>query len=91
MVSDVVRIKFSDFTEAQFIDFMQKIFTANKNRAPDEVLDELLDQFRLITEHPDGSDLIYWPESEEQCTPEGITETVKKWREANGLPGFKFN
>ncbi|WP_192985459.1 bacteriocin immunity protein [Pseudomonas sp. EggHat1] len=83
--------KFADFTEAQFVDFMQQIFTANKNGTPDEILDELLDQFRQITEHPDGSDLIYWPESEEQCTPEGITETVKKWREANGLPSFKFN
>ncbi|MNH31526.1 Colicin-E7 immunity protein [compost metagenome] len=68
---------------------MREIFTANKNGTPDDVLDELLDQFRQITEHPDGTDLIYWPESEVQCTPEGITKTVKAWREANGLPGFK--
>ncbi|MEB0048830.1 MULTISPECIES: bacteriocin immunity protein [unclassified Pseudomonas] len=80
---------FSDYTEAQFIRLMQEIFTANNNGTPDDVLGELLDQFCKLAEHPDGTDLIYYPESEDQCTPEGITETVKKWREANGLPGFK--
>jgi hypothetical protein len=79
----------SDYTEAQFIRFMQEIFTANSNGTPDEILGELLDQFCELTEHPDGTDLIYWPEDETQCTPAGITETVKKWREANDLPGFK--
>lgn len=78
-----------DYTEAEFIRFMQEIFTANRNGTPDEVLDDLLDEFRRLTEHPDGSDLIYWPEDEAQCTPEGITKTVKEWRRANGLPGFK--
>ncbi|WP_025809715.1 bacteriocin immunity protein [Pseudomonas chlororaphis] len=78
-----------DYTEAEFIRFIQEIFTANGNGTPDEVLDDLLDEFRQLTEHPDGSDLIYWPEDEAQCTPEGITNTVKKWRRANGLPGFK--
>lgn len=79
----------TDYTESQFISFMKEIFTANSNGTPDEILDDLLVQFRKITGHPDGSDLIYYPESEEECTPEGITNIVKKWREANGLPGFK--
>lgn len=79
----------SEYTETQFTCLLQEIFTANRNGTPDEVLDELLDQFRAVTGHPDGSDLIYWPEDESQCTPEGITKTVKEWREANGLPGFK--
>ena len=84
-----MKMTMSDHTEAQFILFMQEIFTANNNGTPDEILDELLDQFRSLTEHPAGSDLIYWPEDESQCTPEGITKTVKEWREANGFPGFK--
>ncbi|SFQ10226.1 Colicin immunity protein / pyocin immunity protein [Pseudomonas sp. NFPP07] len=49
-----------DYTEAEFIRFMQEIFTANGNGTSDEVLDDLLDEFRRLTEHPDGSDLIYW-------------------------------
>nr|WP_298137077.1 bacteriocin immunity protein [uncultured Pseudomonas sp.] len=78
----------SDYTEAQFISFIKEIRAANKS-ASDEVMGELLEQFRLLTEHPDGTDLIYYPEPGADTSAEGITETVKKWREANGLPGFK--
>jgi hypothetical protein len=79
----------SDYTESEFIRFMQEIRTANKS-ASDEVLGELLEQFRQLTGHPDGSDLIYYPEDGADNSNEGITETVKKWRETNGLPGFKL-
>ncbi|MGY2442124.1 bacteriocin immunity protein [Pseudomonas sp. SDO52101_S400] len=77
----------SDYTEAEFIDFLNSVLAANTS--PDEILDPLLFEFERLSEHPAGSDLIYWPEDDAQCTPEGITETVKKWRAANGLPGFK--
>jgi len=78
----------SDYTEAEFLRFMQEIRTANKN-ASDDVLDPLLDLFCSITEHPDGTDLIYYPDEGVNNSNEGINETVKKWRAANGLPGFK--
>ena len=78
----------SYYTESEFIKVINEIFSANKG-APDEVLDPLLDEFERITEHPAGSDLIYYPEPGEDTSAEGITKTVKKWREANGLPGFK--
>ena len=78
----------SEDTEDQFISFMQEIFKANKG-APDEVLDPLLDEFERITEHPAGSDLIYYPEEGADNSAEGITHTIKSWRAANGLPGFR--
>jgi biotin synthase-related radical SAM superfamily protein len=83
-----MKTNFSDYTEAEFISFMQEIRAANKG-APDEVLDPLLSHFCDITEHPDGTDLIYYPEDGTDNSNKGITDTVKKWREANGLPGFK--
>jgi NADPH-dependent 7-cyano-7-deazaguanine reductase QueF len=79
---------FSDYTEAEFIQLMQKIRAANKN-APDEILDPLLKQFCEITEHPDGTDLIYYPEEGADNSNEGITKTVREWRATQGLPGFK--
>ncbi|WP_016676051.1 bacteriocin immunity protein, partial [Yersinia pestis] len=45
--------------------------------------------FTKITEHPSGSDLIYYPEDGADDSPEGILELVKKWRAENGKPGFK--
>ncbi|MGY2291873.1 bacteriocin immunity protein [Pseudomonas sp. SDO528_S397] len=83
-----MKTQFSDFTEAQFIRFMQSIRAANRE-ASDEVLDLLLSQFCSVTEHPDGTDLIYYPEEGADNSNEGITQTVKHWRETNGLPGFK--
>lgn len=78
----------SDFTEVEFITFINTVLAANTS--PDEILDPLLFEFERLSEHPAGSDLIYWPEDMSKTpTAESITETVKKWREANGLPGFK--
>ena len=82
-----MKSRLSDYTEAEFLSFLQEIRAANKN-APDEVLDPLLSHFCTITGHPDGTDLIYYPEDGADNSNEGIIETVKRWRAAQGLPGF---
>ncbi|NMT56124.1 bacteriocin immunity protein, partial [Vibrio parahaemolyticus] len=51
--------------------------------------DELLENFIAITEHPEGSDLIYYPENPEDGKSESIVRIVKEWRLSQGLPGFK--
>jgi hypothetical protein len=78
----------SDYSEREFIAFMEDIFRENEAETDDR-LDVLLNQFREITGHPDGTDLIYHCQSDAECTPERITQKVKSWRAANGLPGFK--
>ncbi|MDZ5604194.1 bacteriocin immunity protein [Pseudomonas sp. RP23018S] len=50
--------------------------------------DRLVDHFRTITEHPSGSDLIFYPEPGAEG-PDGIISEIKKWRAANGKPDFK--
>lgn len=77
----------SDYTEAEFLKFVQSVLAANTS--PDEILDPLLFEFVRLSEHPAGTDLIYWPEDMKQQTAEGITEIVKKWRSTHGLPSFK--
>lgn len=81
--------RISDYTREEFTTLVENIFEANRNGMSDEVLDELLDKFRALSEHPDGSDLIYWPEDESKCDPKGVVQAVQEWRAANGLPGFK--
>jgi len=78
----------TDYTEQQFVQFVEEIRKANKS-APGDVLGELLEQFCETTGHPDGTDLIYYPEDGADNSAEGITRAVKEWRAANGLPGFK--
>lgn len=84
----LLKEKFSDYTEAEFVQLLKDLF--KEDAAPtDELADALLLHFRKVSEHPAGSDLIYYPEEGADHSPEGITRTVKEWRAANGLPGFK--
>ncbi|MGE8067646.1 bacteriocin immunity protein [Pseudomonas sp. NPDC089569] len=78
----------ADFTETEFIGFMEEILAANK-ATTDDVLDNLLERFCEITGHPDGTDLIYYPEDGSSGSAEDVTRVVKEWRAAQGLPGFK--
>jgi len=78
----------TQYTEDEFKQFIEKIFKENAS-STDDNLDPLLDLFEEMTQHPDGSDLIYYPENEGDDTPERIVEIVKEWRASQGLPGFK--
>ena len=83
-----LKSSFSEYTEAEFLEFMETVFQENVAEA-DERLDMLLEHFEKITEHPEGTDLIYYAASDLDSTPEAITKKVKEWRAANGKPGFK--
>ncbi len=48
-----------------------------------------LEHFIKITEHPEGSDLIYYPEGNNDGSATAIIKEVKEWRAKNGKPGFK--
>ncbi|HDM8240573.1 bacteriocin immunity protein [Vibrio campbellii] len=78
----------TDFSEVEFLQFVEEIFKENVSDT-DDVLDKLLEQFEDITQHPDGTDLIYYPETPEDGTPENIVRIVKEWRLAQGLACFK--
>ena len=78
----------TDFTEDEFIAFMHKILAENVGPT-DDVLDVLLEEFCEITGHPDGTDLIYYPEADSSGSAEDVTRVVKEWRATQGLPGFK--
>lgn len=77
-----------DFTESEFVAFLRELFREDESGTDDRA-DKLLLHFRGLAGHPSGSDLIYYSESDADCTPERITQIVKEWRAANGLPGFK--
>ncbi|HAH8845132.1 TPA: bacteriocin immunity protein, partial [Escherichia coli] len=76
------------YTEAEFIELMKEIDKENVAETDDK-LDLLLNHFEQVTEHPDGTDLIYYAASDAESTPEAITKKIKEWRAANGKPGFK--
>lgn len=77
----------SDFTESEFLDFVTGI-CKDRYATEAEHIEAVL-TFEKISEHPSGSDLLYYPEPGVDNTPAGIVKTIKEWRAANGKPGFK--
>lgn len=81
-----MRLSISDYTEADFIELLQRIIGNTESEAEEN---RLVQHFNNLCGHPAGSDLIFYPEPGADDSPEGITKTVKAWRAANALPGFK--
>ncbi|HCM9617991.1 TPA: bacteriocin immunity protein [Enterobacter cloacae subsp. cloacae] len=76
----------SELSRNEFIELIAEIISAEGGERHQ---DELLEQFIELSEHPSGSDLIYYPEPGEQATPEAIADKVQEWRKTNGKPGFR--
>ncbi|MCP1495400.1 DNA-binding transcriptional ArsR family regulator [Pseudomonas migulae] len=88
----IFKERLEDYTEAEFLAFLQgfSLFPEGLHGKALEVhLDRLLEHFLVITEHPDGSDVIFYPKEGQEDSPEGILKEVKEWRAANNKPGFK--
>ncbi|WP_219854593.1 bacteriocin immunity protein [Pseudomonas japonica] len=54
----------------------------------DSRLDELVLEFERISEHPEGSNLMFWPKPGADTSINGIIAEVERWRLENGLPGL---
>ena len=66
---------------------MMDIFDGSARTEGEDI--KMVLEFRRLTEHPDGSDLIYYPREDREDSPAGVVQEVKQWRAANGKPGFK--
>ncbi|EME2277345.1 bacteriocin immunity protein [Salmonella enterica] len=76
----------SDYTEAEFKKIIEVIINCEGD---EKTQDDNLEFFIRVTEHPSGSDLIYYPEGDNDGSTEAIIKEIKEWRAANGKPGFK--
>ncbi|MFI8398294.1 bacteriocin immunity protein [Pseudomonas sp. Choline-02u-1] len=80
------KLMISDMSEEQFLHFVQKI--CQSDYATEKGHTSAVMEFERLSEHPARSDLIYYPESG-KSGPENIVAEVKRWRAAEGKPGFK--
>lgn len=78
-----------DITELDFLELVKKICKGDYKTQHQH--GKAILEFKRLSEHPDGSDLIYYPKTLADDSPEGIVNTIKKWRAENGKPGFKSN
>jgi cation transport ATPase len=81
--------KTHDDTENEFPISLTRFYdTENRDDSEEETL-ELARQVKRLTEHPAGSGIIFYFAEGREDNPEGILQSVKEWRAANGKPGFK--
>lgn len=75
-----------EITEKEFLAFIIKI--SEGDFPSEKAYDNAVLEFKHISEHPAGSDLLFYPEPGKESS-EAIVEEIKNWRAANGKPGFK--
>lgn len=80
-----LRNSFEEYSEAEFTRLVSLIFNAEGG---ERFQDELLENFIAVTEHPYGSDLIYYSD-DDNLTPEKVVTKVRKWRRMEGLPDLR--
>ncbi|MGE1174385.1 bacteriocin immunity protein [Pseudomonas sp. BW7P1] len=78
--------RISDLLESEFLSFVTRVYN-NDYDTEEQHIDAVL-EFKALSEHPSGSDLIFYPEPG-KSGPTEVVEEVKAWRAANGKPGFK--
>lgn len=84
--------RLEDYTEAEFLNFLNELFMEHPDLdgpAHEQHISKVVDHFERVTEHPDGSDVIFYPPEGAEDSPQGILDRVKEWRATNGKPGFK--
>lgn len=84
--------KLEYYTEAEFLAFLENIFTTHNHLTAEEFelfVRKHVKHFEKITEHPEKSDVIFYPKEGQEDSPQGVLKEIKEWRAANGKPGFK--
>ncbi|WP_337263639.1 MULTISPECIES: bacteriocin immunity protein [unclassified Serratia (in: enterobacteria)] len=77
----------SEYTEKEFLEFAKKVCSADY--PTEKEADNAVYEFIRLAEHPDGTDIIFYPPPDQEDTPEGLVKQIKEWRAKNGKPGFK--
>ncbi|WP_323151081.1 bacteriocin immunity protein [Pseudomonas glycinae] len=89
MKDNLLKSSISEYTETEFVALLEELVKEDEEAEDDGRADLLLLHFEKISEHPAGSDLIYYPETGADSSPRGVTQIVEEWRASQGLPGFK--
>ncbi|AAY39681.1 MULTISPECIES: bacteriocin immunity protein [Pseudomonas] len=84
--------KYEEYTEAEFLAFLEEFFVNKQNLEGDEYgqyISKLAKHFDDISEHPEKNGLIFYPAEGVEDSPAGVLKVLKEWRAANGKPDFK--
>jgi len=78
--------RLSDYTEEEFIAALNWFW--NEDITEDEE-SQFVDQFNELVEQPAKSDLIFYPETDREDSPQGIVNEIKRWYHEKGRVCFR--
>ncbi|MNF61960.1 Colicin-E9 immunity protein [compost metagenome] len=78
---------YDQYTESEFLEIINRLFLGEYSS--EEELDSLVHKIVDASEHPNGTDILFYPEQGVENSPVGVLNSIKEWRNANGKPGFK--
>ncbi len=81
--------RLQDYSEMEFLDFVKKIWAVDVRK---EDHDKLIEHFDTIVGHPQGADLLFYPQDEDTGSAfydASVVLSVKQWHHSNGKPAFK--
>lgn len=79
--------KFEDYTELEYSALIIRLFEGDYSSEMEH--DAIVENIVATSEHPNGTDILYYPEEGVEDSAGGALNAIKQWRAANGKPGFK--
>ena len=79
--------KFEEYTESEYTSLINRLVVGDYSSEKEH--DAIIDNIVSTSEHPNGTDILYYPEPGVEDSPAGVLEAIKQWRTANGKTGFK--
>ncbi len=82
-----IKTKFEDYTESEYLSLINRLIEGDYTSEREH--DKIVDLIVSTSEHPKGTDILYYPDKGVEDSPRGVIKAIKEWRLANGKPGFK--
>ncbi|MFL1467377.1 bacteriocin immunity protein [Marinobacter sp. DUT-3] len=75
-----------EYSENEFLEILKEFWDGDMTEAEEY---EFVQRFNEIIEHPEKSDLIFYPPGNRDDSPEGVIDELKKWYREQGKACFR--
>lgn len=78
--------RLDEYSEQEFLEILNEFWDGDITEAEE---DEFVQRFNEIVEHPEKSDLIFYPSGNRDDSPEGVVDELKRWCREKGKACFR--
>lgn len=78
--------RLNDYSEQEFLKILKEFWEGDISEAEE---DEFVQSFNEVVEHPEKSDLLFYPSGSRDDSPEGVVDELKRWYREQGKACFR--